>query len=129
MMTFKQESYIKALMEQKEYEMTANMEYYVTADKRSITKEDASSVIEYLLTCSDKAEKSNAEQIIKENSKAILRALNNKKKKDFGNKVMVFNENYKVRFSNKNLYLEDANEEQLNNFLELAKKYVKVLNK
>lgn len=57
MMTFKQESYIKALMEQKEYEMTANMEYYVTADKRSVTKEDASSVIEYLLTCLDKAEK------------------------------------------------------------------------
>lgn len=129
MMTFKQESYIKALMEQKEYEMTANMEYYVTADKRSVTKEDASSVIEYLLTCLDKAEKSNAEQIIKENSKAILRALNNKKKKEFSNKVMVFNENYKVRFSNKNLYLEDANEEQLNNFLELAKKYVKALNK
>lgn len=55
-MTPKQAAYIKALMNKKEYDMTPDMGVFTNTYSEAVTKELASTVIEYLLTCPDKAQ-------------------------------------------------------------------------
>lgn len=56
MQTIKQANYIKSLMGKKEYDMTPDIEDYTNTYSEARTKEQASAVIEYLLTCDDKAQ-------------------------------------------------------------------------
>lgn len=56
METIKQANYIKTLMNKKDYEMTPDIADYTNTYSEARTKEQASAVIEYLLSCDDKAQ-------------------------------------------------------------------------
>ncbi|MBM5707350.1 hypothetical protein D8Y00_12940 [Listeria ivanovii] len=55
MMTEKQNAYIKSLLNKKEWEVTADLEFYVNTYYTQVDKATASAIIEYLLTCEDKS--------------------------------------------------------------------------
>lgn len=56
MMTPKQASYIEALFAKKEYDMIPDVVLFTQTYTEAISKELASTVIEYLLSCPDKAQ-------------------------------------------------------------------------
>ncbi|EAD8780289.1 hypothetical protein MO163_001939 [Listeria monocytogenes] len=54
MMTEKQNAYIKSLLTKKEWEINADLEYYINTYYTQVDKATASAIIEYLLSCDDK---------------------------------------------------------------------------
>lgn len=135
METIKQANYIKALFEKKEYGMTPDVADYTNTYSEARTKEQASAVIEYLLTCDDKeVEKSEAKDMIIRNKKKIVSALNNKKNFKFAFELK--NTPAHVTFSKQHLYFiatgekvepTDIDNETAELFNEVAKKYVRGL--
>ncbi|EAF3806783.1 hypothetical protein GXD45_13275 [Listeria monocytogenes] len=53
-MTEKQNAYIKSLLTKKEWEINADLEYYINTYYTQVDKATASAIIEYLLSCDDK---------------------------------------------------------------------------
>lgn len=119
MMTFKQESYINALLDQKETELTPDIELFLQRSTNVISKAVASGLIEYLLICPDKTEKTDVVKVIEANKKALISKIMNKKDTTFRFKAIKLN----IYSTNKHLNYEKATEEQLEAFIELAKEY------
>ena len=136
MMTYKQKAYIEALLQQKEAEMTPNLEYYIQTNEKMVTKDEASALIEELLEAPDKAQKENNEaaKAIRGKYKSVVNALNNKKKASFGGDLR--RAGVEFTYSRQYLYfltdegkveLEDAPTEQVELFYEVAKSHVRGL--
>jgi len=136
MMTEKQATYIKALMNNKEYEMTPDVADYTNTYSEARTKEQASTVIEYLLECDDKEvkESSEARNMIIRNKKKIVNAINNKKKVAFVAELR--KAGVKITWSNQYVYFtgtgekvepKDVDNETAEAFIEIAQKHVRGL--